>query len=113
MFCPKCGFENPEGNQFCSRCGTPFAAGYNATGYNPYTPVPHYDNGGLIAWSIITILLCTIPGIVGLIYAININKCNTVEEQTKKISTCKTWCTVGTILGILAVIVTVIGNMAN
>ncbi len=70
--------------------------------YQP--PVPDYPNGGLIAWSVITLLLCTIPGIVALVQTLGINKCFTVEEQQKKISAAKTWCIVGTVLGVLAII---------
>ena len=85
---------------------TLFAHGVGAN----FNAVPHYEAGGLIAWSIITLLLCTIPGIVALVKATGINKSATVEEQTKKISSCKTWCIVGTVLGILAIIGSVAAN---
>ncbi len=75
--------------------------------YNqPYTqaPLPQVPTGGLMAWAIITLLLCTIPGIVAIVKVSGINKCTTVEEQQNKIKSAKIWCTVGTVLGILAVI---------
>ena len=100
MFCQKCGYENPDGSTFCLKCGTAFGG----------AAVPHYEAGGLIAWSIITLLLCTIPGIVALVKATGINKSATVEEQTKKISSCKTWCIVGTVLGVLAIIGSIAAN---
>jgi len=73
--------------------------------YEPVTPVA---TGGLLAWSIITLLLCTIPGIVAIVQTVGINKCTTVEAQQKKMSSARVWCIVGTILGILAII----GNVA-
>ena len=76
-------------------------------GFQPVSPIPV---GGMIAWSIITIFLCTIPGIVGLVYTLKINKCTTVEEQQKALKTAKTWCIVGTVLGILSVIGTLAAN---
>ena len=76
-------------------------------GFQPVSPIPV---GGMIAWSIITIFLCTIPGIVGLVYTLRINKCTTVEEQQKALKTAKTWCIVGTVLGILSVIGTLAAN---
>ena len=76
---------------------------------NPsYEPVPPVATGGLLAWSIITLLLCTIPGIVAIVQTVGINKCTTVEAQQKKMSSARVWCIVGTILGILAII----GNVA-
>lgn len=75
----------------------------------PVAPVP---TGGLIAWSIITLLLCTIPGIVGLVQACGINKTYTVEEQQKKIKSCKVWNIVGCVLGGLYLILAVIGYLA-
>ena len=82
---------------------------YNQQPYQGYNySMPQYvqpvSTGGLIAWSIVTLLLCTIPGIVALIYATKINKATTVAEQEQTIKTTKTWCLVGTILGVLAII---------
>ena len=71
------------------------------------TPVP---TGGLIAWSIITILLCWILGIVALVQTIGINKATTVAEQQKKISTARTCCIIGTVVGILSIIGSVAAN---
>ena len=65
-----------------------------------------YASGGLIAWSIVCLLLCLIPGIVALVNAIGINKATTVEEQQKKVKTTKTWCIIGTILGVISLIYT-------
>lgn len=58
-----------------------------------------YSTGGMLAWSIVTLLLCTIPGIVALVKTNGINKCTTRAEQEKMISSAKTWNIVGTVLG--------------
>ncbi len=78
-----------------------------------YDPPVQESTGGLIAWAVITLLLCTIPGVVALIQATGINKCMTRAEQQKKISSTKTWCLVGTILGGLATIFSFIGALAS
>ena len=62
--------------------------------YTTYTPstqyVSPYPTGGLMAWSIITLLLCTIPGIVAIVKTAGINKCTTVEQQEQAIrSACR------------------------
>ena len=124
-YCTYCGTRLTDGIEVCPGCGAvngtpnqpvvlqkPNQQPYQPP-YQPYQPVPPYSNGGLIAWSIITLLLCTIPGIVALVNAAGINKCMTVEEQQRKISNAKTWCIVGTILGILAVIGSITANVLN
>lgn len=118
-FCQHCGASLPDGVSFCSNCGAPVSAqstvSAQAPVYTTYTPaaqfVSPYPTGGLMAWSIITLLLCTIPGIVAIVKTAGINKCTTVEQQEQAIRSAKTWCIVGTVLGILAVIVAVASNM--
>ena len=139
-YCQHCGSTVPDGSSFCTNCGAPistqssqnsnnysnsynnsYSSGYDNSygsapqgyqGYQPYSaPVPAYSTGGLMAWSIITLLLCTIPGIVAIVKTTQINKATTVEEQQKTISRATTWCIVGTILGILAVIGSLAQNM--
>ena len=96
--------ERPGQNGGYNR-NDPYPNGFGEGSYvQPRRPAV-YPSGGLIGWSIVTLLLCTIPGIVALVYASGINSCSTVIEQEKKIDAAKTWCTVGTILGILALIV--------
>lgn len=80
--------------------------------YYNMQPVPPIPTGGLIAWSIITLLLCLIPGIVALVYTTGINKCMTVEEQQHKAKVARTWCIIGTILGVLSVIGTIGSRLA-
>ena len=85
-----------------------YQAGYQAQAFRQ--AVEPYAAGGLIAWSIVTLLLCTIPGVVALVNAVGINKASSYEEQQKKISRTKTWCIIGTVLGVLALIGSAIAN---
>lgn len=136
--CPTCGAFVPDNSPACTYCGTalnaaasmqqpenngfevpadsqipqqPVQQPYAAPVYTPQ-PVAPVSTGGLIAWSIITILLCTIPGIVALVNTLNINKAMSVEEQQQKIKNAKLWCIIGTVLGVLAVIGSVAGGAA-
>jgi len=36
MYCRKCGAEQREGNNFCSKCGTPFFKENNSDSIEPY-----------------------------------------------------------------------------
>ena len=67
----------------------------------PVAPIP---TGGIMVWAIITIFLCTIPGVIALVYALSINKAPSVEVQQKKAKYAKIWCTIGTVIGVLALI---------
>ena len=64
--------------------------------------------GGLLAWAIISILLCLFPGIVALLNVLRVNKCATVEEQQRALSQARTWCIVATVLGVLYLIYTIV-----
>ena len=101
-YCPKCGASLPPAAMICPQCG-------NALVSNP--PIL-YSTGGMLAWSIVTLLLCTIPGIVALVKTNGINKCTTRAEQEKMISSAKTWNIVGTVLGGLSLLVA-LGNMGK
>ena len=123
-YCSNCGMELPVSTRNCPRCGynmetgkidhqyleTTGENGAARTNMNPEIQVTPYETGGLLAWSIITLLLCTIPGIVALVKTTGINSCATVEEQQKKIKSAKTWCIIGTILGCLCLL-SAIGQM--
>ena len=102
-FCPKCGNFNEDGATFCASCGTPLAS---------VQSVPPYPTGGLMAWAIISLLFCTIPGIVAIVKVSGINKAVSVSDQQQRISSAKTWCTIATVLGIIAVIVSVLAQNA-
>ena len=119
-YCAYCGSPVEDGVAFCTNCGAKQDAAPAAPApvqqpaqqvYTPaYPAVAPVSTGGYIAWGIITLLLCTIPGIVALCTVGKINKATTVAEQEKAISTTKTWCLVGTILGVIALIITLASN---
>lgn len=98
----------PGGTRYCTYCGA--QQGAPSPYYQP--PVPRYSTGGLVAWGIITLILCTIPGVVALVKVANINNARTVEEQQQAVSDVKTWCTVGTVLGILLYVISILGSLA-
>ena len=77
---------------------------YNPQPYTVPQTVPPVPTGGLIAWAVITLLLCLIPGIVALVKATGINKAATVEEQQARMASARTWCIIGTVLGVLALL---------
>lgn len=53
----------------------------------------------MIAWSVLSILLCTIPGIVGLVHSCQISGSRSAEEEAQHLSNAKTWNTIATVLG--------------
>ena len=109
--CPRCGNQNEDSAAFCSNCG--MTIGQNAAPAANFNQRPeHYPIGGLMAWSIITLLLCTIPGIVALVMTCNINNAFNWEQQQKQIKNAKTWCIVGTVLGCLSMLLVIIGALA-
>lgn len=125
MHCPYCDQQIADTAKFCPNCGAAVARNRqpdnNWTTYEqPAYQQQFYQNrrpenvsiGGLIAWSVITLLLCTIPGIVALIYTCGINSCETVEQQNKKIAAAKGWCLAGTILGGLSFLGTIAAALA-
>lgn len=107
-YCVNCGAPLPDGTRYCTNCGA--QQGAASPYYQPL--VPRYSTGGLVAWGIITLLLCTIPGIVALVKVGNINNARTVEEQQRAVSDVKTWCTVGTVLGILFFVISILSGIA-
>lgn len=83
---------------------TPYGGGYNA---QPAGPAP----ANYLVWAIITVLLCTIPGIVAIVFATQVNTkwsagdAAGAYDASKK---AKTWALVGTILGAVAIVVYII-----
>ena len=121
--CPKCGAYNPGVNKYCSNCGAPMSAPEASTyASNPYrytppersgsssnyqAPLP-LETGGIIVWSVISILLCMIPGIVALVYAVSINSAPTAAIQQEKLSNAKLWCTISTFLGVIGIVISLL-----
>ncbi len=73
------------------------------------SPVPPRSNAGMLAWSIVTLLISTIPGIVALVKTVNAGKATQEEERQKLLRSAKIWNIVGCILGSLFII----GSIAN
>ena len=46
VYCPECGFQNPESSNFCSRCGAPLNKGESGEQTMTYTPEEHADDPG-------------------------------------------------------------------
>jgi len=63
MFCPKCGAENPEGAEFCSKCGAALGAQAQPSGGSTETSIGLSNNtAGLLCY-----VLGWISGIVFLV----------------------------------------------
>lgn len=95
--CPKCGNKYGDDAQFCNNCGAQLA-------FNE--PAVH-ENGGMMAWSIVTLLLCTIPGIVAIVYTNKANKALLRTEEEAALKTAKVWNIVGDVIGVLFLIGTI------
>ena len=130
--CPYCGSDVSFNAKFCQECGAPQPeVPVEQTEPAPYRPVsfpeddttptppqqtppsqqysvpqtvPPVSTGGLLAWAIITLFLCLIPGIVAIVKTAGINKAQTVAEQQARMSSARTWCIIGTVLGVLSLI---------
>ncbi len=130
--CPFCDRENPDTAEICEGCGASLAEipvtepkpaafsepvqdtvnqkpNIHVQGdivQSPYAPpaygVEPLPLGGLIAWSVIVILFCLIPGVVALVKVLNINKAQTYEEQMARYNNAKVWLIAGTVLGVLS-----------
>ena len=83
--------------------------GYSAYGQGGYAPQPvGSPPPNHLVWAIITILLCTIPGIVAVIFATQVNSkwaMGDVAGAENASRQARTWSLVGTILGVLGIVV--------
>ena len=100
--------QQPYQQPYQQQTQLPFNQAYQQQ--SQYAP-QRYSNGGLIAWSVITMLLCTVPGIIALVNACGINSCTTAAQQQGKIKAARICCIIGTVLGGLAVLVSIIANL--
>jgi len=68
MYCTKCGTSRPEGLSICPNCGT-VAPHYAAAQVVAPVTIPNY-----LVQSILVTLCCCLPaGIVGIVYAAQVN----------------------------------------
>ena len=115
--CPYCGEENRDQNEVCASCGGYLSDSgkiveyqyklptYGSNSRDSYTKkIAYYPNGGLIFWSIITCLLCTFFGVFALVNAASINNCVSPTVQEHRITVSRTCNTIGTILGVILLI---------
>lgn len=106
-YCPHCGGQNINDGDTCAYCGYVFPVARE-------NPVPEekrmepYPTGGLLAWSIITLLLCMIPGIVALVKVAGINAGWSREQQEQQARSVKNWCLAGTILGAVPILIYIV-----
>ena len=65
MYCPKCGAENPDGAQLCSRCSWVLTS-ISTTAQNPNAKTSGLAITSLVLGilSIFTLFLTTIPAII-------------------------------------------------
>lgn len=68
MFCPKCGYENPDDYNYCKQCGNDLRILKK-----PYTGIPK-TVPNYLAFSIVMLFLCLPFGIAGLIYSLRVDE---------------------------------------
>jgi len=90
MFCPKCGFENPDEARFCGKCAAPMPAGPAAPVTPPVwgtVPAPGaataVPSGLKVGIGVVSVLLPIVGFIMGIIYL--------VDQNPEKKSAGKLW----------------------
>lgn len=90
----------------------------NGNGYNPYTPygtpAQQAPNAtGYLVWSIIVTLFCNVFGVLGIVYsAMAMSKTATYESAVKNLKLAKIFCIIGTVAGVLIIILSIIWGIA-
>jgi len=113
MFCPQCGANNADTAAVCLQCGRSFQpaalAPLPAPGvFEPPTqPVENY-----LVFAILTTVLCCLPtGIVGIVYAAQVNgklQMGDVAGAKSASDNAKMWCWISFGLGLAAVVVSIL-----
>jgi hypothetical protein len=102
MFCSKCGLDNDDRAPLCAHCGSPLTGQAPAWSGAPATPKP--DN--YLVWSILaTLFCCLIPGIVGIVYAAQVDSKYSAGDYAgaqSAAASAKTWTLVAFGLGLAA-----------
>ncbi len=111
MFCPKCGFESPEGSSFCNSCGESFAMPEQGVAPNPPAyqgrpiqegqaeRVPNY-----MVWSIICIFLCWPLAIPAIVFAAKVDTLLSVGDVAGARAAsgkAKGWATAATVVAVI------------
>ena len=72
MFCRKCGAQNDDNNYRCGACGEVLQSAAAGAAAAPGTPPTKINNNLILA--IVVAVLCCLPfGIVGIVYAAQVN----------------------------------------
>lgn len=117
-FCSNCGSKLEENAKFCLACGTPTEQTENSTTENiapveEAAPAPAKASGvlnmSMLVWAIINLIACCMPlGIVGLVLTIMAKDAPSAEEEAKKIKTAKTCNLIGSIGGVIYILVSLV-----
>lgn len=73
MFCKHCGAELPDGARFCTNCGRDLNAAEPVRPYMQYGGMDTRPSTYLALSIIVTSLCCTPLGIVGIVYAAQVD----------------------------------------
>ncbi len=116
--CPNCHANIPDGVAACPQCGAampavpgqPAAPVYQQPGYQqPYAPtLKRQLNTGMLVWSIINLFLCTIMGIIGLVYTVTAQDAVSDEEEQQKLKTAKTLNLIGSIVAAVSIVISIV-----
>lgn len=132
--CPNCNANLPEGAANCPNCGAVLQAQQPPVQQPPVQQAPAQQppvyqqppmpqmayqqpfgnppsgqtNTGMLVWSIINIFLCTILGIIGLVFTLNAKSAVTAEDEQSKLKTAKILNIIATIGGALSIIISII-----
>jgi hypothetical protein len=99
MFCRNCGAQNDDNAMKCARCGG--ALGAAAASDVPAQTVPNY----LVHAILVTIFCCLPFGIVGIVYAAQVNSKLAGGDYQGALDSsgkAKTWTLVGFLCGLVA-----------
>lgn len=111
-FCSNCGTQIEDNAKFCPFCGTQAGQAENsaANTFQFEEPKPARSSGILntkmLVWAIINLVACCTPlGIASLILTILAKDAPSAEDEAKKLKTAKTCNLIGTIGGVVYVLV--------
>ena len=120
--CPNCNTNIPDNATHCPNCGAaqPVQPPVQPPVYQqppmpqmpyqqPYgTPPSGQLSTGMLVWSIINIFLCTILGVIALVFTFMAKGAPTGEDEQSKLKTAKILNIIATIGGVLSIIIAII-----
>lgn len=130
--CPNCNTNVPDNAAHCPNCGAALSAQppaqppvyqqpvYQQPAYQqppmpqvayqqPYgTPPSGQLSTGMLVWSIINIFLCTVLGVIALVFTVMAKGSPNGEDEQSKLKTAKILNIIATIGGVLSIIITII-----